>query len=119
MIALTSATAFCAKEKKARGGKGGLRGEYAIMAKTLELTDAQKTDLAAKVKACAEEAKTWREANADKLADIKKKQAEARKAKDKDAMKKIAEEYELEVADHRVKGDLVDAIAHSKDSEIP
>ena len=25
--------------------------------------------------------------------------------------KKIAEEYELEVADHRVKGDLVDAIA--------
>jgi len=53
-IALTSTTAFCAKERKERGkkGKGGLRGEYAIMAKILDLTDTQKTDLAAKVTAC-------------------------------------------------------------------
>lgn len=110
-IALTSTMAFCAKEKrekKARGpkrAKSSLRGEYAIMAKMLELTDAQKTDLAAKIAACAAEAKKWREDNADKLADIKKKQAEARKNKDKDAMKNIAAESKaLRAEEAKLKG---------------
>ena len=81
------------REKKPRGNKGdkgGLRGEHAMMAKVLNLTDTQKAQLAEKLKACAEETKKWREANADKLAEIKKQQAEAKKNKDKDAMKKIA-----------------------------
>ena len=91
-VAMASTTALCAKkEKKAKGPKG-LRGEYAIMAKVLEFTDAQKTQLAAALTACADEAKKWKEANADKLAEIKKQQAEARKNKDKDAMKKLATE---------------------------
>ena len=83
------------REKKPggnKGAKGGLKGEYAMMVKILNLTDAQKTELADKLKACAKEAKTWRETNADKLAEIKKQQAEARKNKDKDAMKKVAEQ---------------------------
>jgi len=107
-IALTSTTAFCAKEKKAKGNKGAkssLRGEYAIMVKICELTDAQKTDLAAKVTACAAEAKTWREANADKLADIKKKSDDAKKAKDKDAMKAVATaSKELRAEETKLKG---------------
>ena len=95
-LALTSTTAFCAKEKKDRGrgkgGKSGLKGEYAIMANMLEFSDAQKTELTAKLTACDDEVKKWRQANADKLADIKKKQAQAKEDKNKEAMKQIAKE---------------------------
>ncbi len=104
-VAMTSTTALCAKkEKKAKGPKG-LRGEYAIMAKVLNFTEAQKTQLAATLTACADEAKTWREANAEKLAEIKKQQAEAKKNKDKDAMKKIAEQSKaLRAEEAKIKG---------------
>jgi len=85
-----AAGAKAKREKKPRGNKGGLRGEYAIMAKVLNFTDAQKTELAAKLKACAEAAKKWQEANAEKFAELKKQQAEARKNKDNDAKKRIA-----------------------------
>lgn len=95
VVAMTAVSSplQAAKEKKAKRGKrakSGLRGEYAVMASVLKFTDAQKTQLAEKLKVCAAEAKAWSEANADKLAEIKKQQAEARKNKDKDAMRKIA-----------------------------
>ena len=77
------------RRRKDRGAKSGLRGEYAIMVKVLNFTDTQKTELAAKLKACAENAKKWREDNADKTAELKKQQVEARKNKDKDAMKRL------------------------------
>ena len=77
-VALTSTVALGAKEKKGRSkGKGGLRGEYATMAKVLELTAAQKAELTEKVAACNAEAKKWREDNAEKLAAFKKRAAEA------------------------------------------
>ena len=102
------------RERKPRGdkkgGKGGLKGEYAIMASELKFTDAQKADLAEKLKACAENAKKWRTDNADKLADIKKKQAEARKNKDKDAMKKIAADSKaLRDEEMKIRNSAVDA----------
>ena len=102
------------REKKPRGdkkgGKGGLRGEYAIMASTLKFTDAQKAELADKLKACAEASKKWREDNKDKLAEIKKQQAEARKNKDKDAMKKVAEQSkELRAEEAKIRGAAVAA----------
>ena len=104
-VAMASTTALCAKKEKKAKGPQGLRGEYAIMAKVLEFTEDQKTQLGTALTACATEAKTWRETNADKLAEIKKQQAEARKNKDKDAMKKVAEQSKaLRDEEAKIKG---------------
>ena len=110
-LALTSTMAFCAKEKKGRDkNKGGLKGEYAIMASVLAFSGAQKTELAAKLATCAEKAKKWREANADKIADIKERQAKAKEDKDREAAKKIAEEARaLRAEETKIRGAAIEA----------
>ena len=76
-----------AREKKVRvkKPKSALRGEYAIMASELKLTDEQKAKLIEVVKAQG----AARKAKAAEAAPIKKELAEARKAKNKDKVKRF------------------------------
>jgi Spy/CpxP family protein refolding chaperone len=81
-----------AKGRKAKGGSDALRGEYAIMASECGLTDQQKTDLKAKVKARKDAQKAWMDANGDKYKALREAYAKAKEAGDKDAMKKARDE---------------------------
>ena len=89
------------KPKKERGNKKAarakkarslIRGEYAMLANEAGLTDEQKAQLEAMLK----EAKTAQaqaaQANKEKLAELKKKIADAKEAKNKVAMKAAAKE---------------------------
>jgi Spy/CpxP family protein refolding chaperone len=98
-----------AKEPKAE--KSALRGEYAIMASVCQMTDAQKAQLEAVVKAKIDAVATWEEANKAKLEDLEKQEADAKEKGDKEALKRIGEEVkalweqQLSVleAEHRAK----------------
>jgi len=81
-----------AKGRKAKGGSDALRGEYAIMASECGLTDQQKTDLKAKVKARKDAQKAWMDANGDKHKALREAYGKAKEAGDKDAMKKARDE---------------------------
>ena len=80
------------KGKKAKGGSDALRGEYAIMVSECGLTDQQKTDLKAKVKARKDAQKAWMDANGDKHKALRDAYSKAKEAGDKDAMKKARDE---------------------------
>jgi len=73
------------KKARVRKPKSLIRGEYAIMASELKLTDEQKTKLVEIIKTQGEAKK----ALSEKAAPIKKELAEAKKAKDKDKMKEL------------------------------
>ena len=93
-VVVLVASPILAAEKAAKGKKpgrdpGALRGEYAIMASECELTDQQKADLKAKVKARVDAQKAWMEANGEKVSALREAYKKAREAKDADAAKKI------------------------------
>jgi len=73
------------KKDRRKKPKSGLRGEYAIMASELKLTDDQKAKLTEIIKAQAEA----RKANAPKAAELRKQIAEAKKAGDKPKVKEL------------------------------
>jgi Spy/CpxP family protein refolding chaperone len=75
-----------AKAKKAE--KRTLRGEYAIMAGECEMTDAQKAELEAALKAKSDALA----ANKTKLEDLRKQQADAKEQGDKEAQKRVGDE---------------------------
>ena len=81
-------------ERKAdKGAAGDLRGEYAVMVRELNFTDDQKARLAQAIKAHADNAATRRKAYLDKVVELRKQMAQARKDNDKDAYSKVTEQY--------------------------
>ena len=79
-----------AKESKAE--KSALRGEYAIMASECQMTDVQKAELEAALKAKSDALAAWEEANKAKIEDLKKQQADAKEKGDKEAQKRVGDE---------------------------
>ncbi len=73
------------KPDRPKKGKSGVRGEYAIMASVLKLTDDQKAKLEALIKEMNGAVRTDMEASKEKAAEIKKEMEAAKKAKDKAA----------------------------------
>ena len=73
------------KKERVKKPKSALRGEYAIMASELKLTQEQQAKFVETIKAQSEAKK----ALVEKAAPIKKELAEARKAKDKDKVKEL------------------------------
>jgi len=78
--------------KGAKGGSDAMRGEYAIMASQCELSDQQKADLEAKVKARKEAQAAWMQANGEKYKALREAYNKAKEAGDKDAMKKARDD---------------------------
>ena len=78
--------------KAPKAEKSALRGEYAIMASVCQMTDVQKTQLEAALKAKSDALAAWEEANKAKLEDMKKQQADAKEKGDKEALKRVGEE---------------------------
>jgi len=100
-----------AKGRKAKGDPDALRGEYAIMAGQCELTDAQKADLKAKVKARKEAQAAWMEANAEKQKALRDAQKKAKEANDKDAMQKARDDLKaLDAGRRKIDADTMTAI---------
>jgi Spy/CpxP family protein refolding chaperone len=120
LAVLVAAPALLAEEAKApKEGKAkaaakessGLKGEYAIMAGELKFTDAQKADLAAKVKAKAEALNAWETANGEKLKAAQETLKKARESGDKQATGKAAEELKtLRGAMEKIQADATAAI---------
>jgi len=79
-----------AKEPKAE--KSALRGEYAIMVSECQMTDVQKEQLEAALKAKSDALAAWEEANKAKIEDLKKQQADAKEKGDKEAQKRVGDE---------------------------
>ena len=99
------------KGKKAKGGSGALRGEYAIMVSQCELSDQQKTDLAAKVKARKEAQAAWQQANGEKQKALREAQKKAKEANDTDAMKKARDDLKaLDAGRRKIDADTMAAI---------
>lgn len=75
-------------KKRARGKKARslLRGEYAMLVNEAGFTDEQKAQLETLVKEMKAAETQSREANKEKIAELKKKMADAREAKNKEAM---------------------------------
>ncbi|HUU91498.1 MAG TPA: hypothetical protein VM238_09830 [Phycisphaerae bacterium] len=115
-VVVLAASPILAAEKAAKGKKPGrdasaLRGEYAIMASQCELTDQQKADLEAKVKARVEAQKAWMEANGDKASALREAYKKAREAKDEDAAKKARDDLKaLEEGRSKIETDTMAAI---------
>jgi len=80
------------RERKPAKPKSVLRGEYAMLVKVAELTDEQKAKLEEQVKAYNEALAAWRQANGEKMKGLQKAYADAKTAKDKEAMAKAREE---------------------------
>jgi len=81
-----------AKEPKAeKAAKSETRGEYAIMASVCQMTDVQKAQLEAALKAKSDALTAWEEANRAKIEDLKKQQADAKEKGDKEAQKRVGE----------------------------
>ena len=78
--------------KAPKAGKSALRGEYAIMASECQMTDVQKAQLEAALKAKSDALAAWEEANKAKIEDLKKQQADAKEKGDKEALKRVGEE---------------------------
>lgn len=91
-----------ADKPKEKAPPSALRGEYAIMASECKLSDEQKAQLEVAVKAKADATGAWDKANATKLEDLRKQQADAREKKDADALKRIAGEMKA-LTDERAK----------------
>ena len=84
------------KERKAgAGAESGLRGEYAVMDRVLNFTDDQKARLTEALKARAEQAETWRKADAE----FRKQFIEAKKSKDTEAFAKVLKERKAVTAE--------------------
>ena len=86
------------REKPARD-KGALRGEYAMMARECKLTEEQVALLKEKLAARAAEEAAWRKDNAAKLEEAQKAMKAAREAKDREAVKRAAEEHKTVLAE--------------------
>jgi len=80
------------RERKPAKPKSVLRGEHAMLVKAAELTEEQKAKLEEQVKANNEAVAAWKQANGEKMKELQKAYADARKAKDKEAMAKAREE---------------------------
>jgi len=78
-------------EKPEKAEKSALRGEYAIMASVCRMTDAQKAELEAAVKAKSAAVAAWEDGNRAKIEDLKKQQADAKEKGDKEAQKRAVE----------------------------
>jgi Spy/CpxP family protein refolding chaperone len=89
---LIASPAVLAEEGKAPAAKSPLRGEYAIMASELKLSDQQVADLAAKVKAKDEALAAWEKENGEKFKAAQEAAKKAKEGNDKEAAKKAAEE---------------------------
>ena len=76
------------KKKRKPKRKTGLRGYYAVVASVCKLTDEQ----VAKMKEALQPYQEAQKANREKLAELRKAQREARKAKDKDKAAAIAKD---------------------------
>jgi len=99
------------KGKKAKGGSDTLRGEYAIMVSRCELSDQQKTDLQAKVKARKEAQAAWQQANGEKQKALREARKKAKEAGDKDAMKKARDDLKaLDAGRRKIDADTMAAI---------
>lgn len=93
LVAAPALAAKADKPAKEKGAKGAiLKGEFAIMASELKLTDDQKAQLAEKVKAKEEAAAKWDAANGEKLKALMETAKKAKEAGDKAASKRAAEE---------------------------
>ena len=79
-------------EKAPKAEKSALRGEYAIMASECQMTDVQKAELEAALKAKSDALAAWEEANKAKIEDLKKQQADAKEKGDKEAQKRVGDE---------------------------
>jgi len=99
------------KGKRSKGGSDAMRGEYAIMASQCELSDQQKTDLDAKVKARKEAQAAWQQANGEKQKALREAQKKAKEANDKDAMKKARDDLKaLDAGRRKIDADTTAAI---------
>ncbi len=99
------------KGKRSKGGSDAMRGEYAIMASQCELSDQQKTDLGAKVKARKEAQAAWQQANGEKQKALREAQKKAKEAGDKDAMKKARDDLKaLDAGRRKIDADTMAAI---------
>jgi len=100
-----------ARSKKGQRDPDALRGEYAIMASTCGLTDQQKADLKAKVKARKEAQAAWMEANGDKYNALRDAYKKARTDKDQDAARKAREDLKaLDAGRRKIEADTMAAI---------
>jgi len=111
LAVLTPKPAVLAEEAKApakeKAAKSPLKGEYAIMAAELKLTDQQAADLAAKIKAKDEAVAAWEKENGDKL---KAAQEAAKKAREGAAKKASADLKDLSGARAKIQADAMAAI---------
>ena len=82
------------KPKPDKAKTSGLKGEYAIMASVLGMDDAQKAKFAEAVEANRADERRWKEGDGKKAEELSKAAAEARKAGDKEKVKKIEEDMQ-------------------------
>ncbi len=98
-----------AKPKRAKGqakDKSALRGEYAIVASELKLSDEKKAEFAKAVEALNTARSEWAKANAAKLEELAKALKAARDAKDKDKTKEIQKQLtELKAQQEKIAAD--------------
>ena len=80
------------KQKEPRPKKGEWETVWMVVIKEVGLTEAQQATLKQKVEAKNAALAEWKAANGEKLAELKKSYAEARKAEDKDKVKAIRDE---------------------------
>jgi len=128
MLALVGAPALLAEEAKPNAeGKAraaakeeaegkekpasALKGEYAIMASELKLSDQQQVDVAAKVAARDEARAAWRKDNSAKFEAAQEALRKAKESGDKDAAKKAGDEIKaMNEAREKILADAADAI---------
>ncbi len=90
-------------EKPDKDKAAGPKGEYAIMASVLGMDDAQKAKLAEALEANKAAEQQWKQGESgQKMEELSKAAAEAKKAGDKEKVKKIAEEIKA-LKESRVK----------------
>lgn len=98
-----------AKPKKAKGeakAKSALKGEYAIVAAELKLSDEKKAEFAKAVEALNAARSEWAKANAAKLEELNKAAKAAREAKDKDKTKELQKQLaELKAQQEKITSD--------------
>ncbi len=79
-----------AKPKKDPKPRSAIRGEYAQLALAAELTEEQKAKLETLAADYQQAQKAWMEANSEKIEQLNTEMKQARDAKDKDAVQRVA-----------------------------
>jgi len=86
-----------------KGGKkgGGVRGEYAILAKECDLTAEQREQVRAKIQANKAAIAEWQQQNGEKAKELQKAMKAARDAGNKEEMKRVGEQLKTLSAERR------------------